>query len=186
MLQLHTVLDGGSDSLLFIRWRAPERMMAMIVISDSDVQEATRRSLMTVAPSPVREVVCNVFCSLFICNFLGSNTAALTQDTDTCMLASFSGSFPLLAVRVGPYCKQQEAGRWLWNKAIDVHLSTLVSHAHYLCVAVSSMQQLCRTLVFSYFQCLLPAHSSPVRVLTRAACSVDGWIPDKAMYVACP
>ena len=38
-------------------------MMAAIVISDSDseferdVQEATRRSLMTVAPSPVREVV---------------------------------------------------------------------------------------------------------------------------------
>ena len=39
--------------------------MAAIVISDSDsdsefkqdVQEATRRSLMTVAPSPVREVV---------------------------------------------------------------------------------------------------------------------------------
>ena len=86
--------------------------MAMIVISDSDVQEVTRRSLITVAPSPVREVVCNVFCSLLICcNFLGSSTAALIQDTDTCMLASLSGSFPSLAVRVGPYCKQQEAGR---------------------------------------------------------------------------
>ena len=51
---------------------------------------------------------------------------------------------------------------------------TLLMDADYLCVAVSSMQQPCRTLVFSYFRYLLLAHSGPVRVLTRAACSVDG------------
>jgi len=59
--------------------------------------------------------------------FLGSSTAALTQDVD--MLASFPGSFPLLAVWAGPYCKQQEAGQWPWNKATDMQLATLVSRS---------------------------------------------------------
>ena len=55
-IQSYTILDGGS----------PERMMAVIVISNSDsdseferdVQEVTRQSLMIEAPSPVREVRC--------------------------------------------------------------------------------------------------------------------------------
>ena len=49
---------------------------------------------------------------------------ALTQDVD--ILASFPGSFPSLAVRVGPYCKQWEAGRG-FQGYIDVQLPTLVS-----------------------------------------------------------
>ena len=65
MLPSYTALDGGSDRLRYFRWRAAERMIAAIAISDSDtdsefeqdIQEATRRLLMTVAPSPVKEVV---------------------------------------------------------------------------------------------------------------------------------
>ena len=74
------------------------------------------------------------------------------------MLASFPGSFLLLAVRAGPYCKQQEAGRRPWSKDIDVQLPTVVSrssqkHSIIYCAAVSSMRQLCHTLVVNYFCC---------------------------------
>ena len=73
VLQSYTVLDGGSDRLPSFCWHALERMIAAlermiaaIVISDSDsdleferdVQEATRLSLMTVAPSSVRYTLC--------------------------------------------------------------------------------------------------------------------------------
>ena len=63
MLQSYTVLVVLIIFPLFADARLHERMMAAIVISDSDseferdVQEATRWLLMTVAPSPVREVV---------------------------------------------------------------------------------------------------------------------------------
>lgn len=64
VLQLYTVLDSDSDCLPSFCLCAPEHMMVTTVISDSDsdsefkqdIQEATRCSLITVAPSPVREV----------------------------------------------------------------------------------------------------------------------------------
>ena len=98
--------------------------------------------------------------------------AALTQDVD--MLASFPGSFLLLAVWAGSYCKQWEAGWGPWNKAIDVQLPTLVlcslwKHGIIFCVAVSSLHQCCCMLVVNYFRYTSgPVQSSPVRVLTRA------------------
>ena len=56
------------------------------------------------------------------------HTAALTKDID--ILTRFvPRQLLLLAVRAGPYCKQREAGRGPWNKAIDVQLPILVSRS---------------------------------------------------------
>ena len=96
---------------------------------------------------------------------LGSSTATLTEDVD--MLASFLSSFLLLAVRVGPYCKQREAGRGFQGyrcAASDTSFALLVEAWHYFCVAVSSLRQHCHRLVVNYFRCT----SGPVQVLTRA------------------
>ena len=75
------------------------------------------------------------------------------------MLASFPGSFPSLAVRVGPYCKQQEAGRGFQGYGCaasdtDTSSALLAETWHYFCVlALSSMCQRHRMLVVNYFRC---------------------------------
>ena len=72
------------------------------------------------------------------------------------MLTSFPGSFPSLAVRVGPYCKQWEAGRGFQCyrcAASDTSFALFTEAWRYFCVAVSSMRHRCRTLVVNYFRC---------------------------------
>ena len=84
------------------------------------------------------------------------------------MLASFLGSFPSLAVWVRPYCKEREAGQGFQGytcEASNTSFALLAETWHYLCVAVSSMHQYCRTLVVNYFRCT--SGTLPVQVLTR-------------------
>ena len=158
-------------------------MMATIVISDSDseferdVQEVTRRSLMTVARSPVRYAVQIVKESFPAPSWLSVESLGACNswkqyhslDLGRRYVSFVSRQLPVACSTSGTVLQVTRS----WARALeqgyrcaasDTSFALLAEAWYYFCVAVSSLRQHCHRLVVNYFRCT----SGSVRVLTRA------------------